>query len=37
CPECGAQSARVEPAPADASGREVMLHVCDDCGAAWDA
>jgi hypothetical protein len=37
CPECGARSARVEPAPPDASGREVMLHVCDDCGAAWDA
>ncbi|MDT4893217.1 MAG: hypothetical protein QOE97_2252 [Pseudonocardiales bacterium] len=36
CPECGRPAARTERAPADHSGRQVLLYVCDECGAAWD-
>jgi hypothetical protein len=36
CPECGAPAARVERAPESGTGQEVLLYVCDDCGAAWD-
>lgn len=36
CPECGAPAARVERAPENGTGREVLLYMCDDCGAAWD-
>jgi hypothetical protein len=36
CPECGAPAARVEPVSESGSGREMLLYVCDDCGAAWD-
>jgi hypothetical protein len=36
CPECGLPPARTERAPADHTGREALLYVCDECGAAWD-
>jgi hypothetical protein len=36
CPECGMPPARTERAPADHAGREALLYVCDECGAAWD-